>query len=153
MSIIAGIGPWIVGCIGLVALLLYFKNKRTPALGVDGGLLTPLSSKPNGVSTQANDHKRVEPLPLKSTAEKTLHALKAAAQAYGGATTLKETDNYLRIVFATPTMKYRDDAEFYIDNAAGVVHFRSASRLGYSDMGLNKARYKKLAELYASQAD
>ena len=144
---------WIVGCLALVTLVLYFKNKRTPELGIDGGLLKPLSSKPNGVSTQANDHKRVEPLPLKSTAEKTLIAIKAAVQAYGGATTLQESKNYLRIVFATPTMKYRDDAEFYIDTAGGVVHFRSASRVGYSDMGLNRARYKKLAEHYASQAD
>lgn len=146
------ITAWIGACIVLVALTLIYKNKKAPELGVDGGRFKPLSNKPNGVSTQATDHKHVEPLPLKATVEQTMRALKSAAQAYGGASTLQESENYLRLVFATQKMKYRDDAEFYIDIEGGVVHFRSASRVGYSDMGLNKARYKKLAAYYASHA-
>jgi uncharacterized protein (DUF1499 family) len=45
-------------------------------------------------------------------------------------------------------MKYHDDVEFYIDSIAQQVHFRSASRAGYSDRGLNRQRYEALAMSY-----
>jgi uncharacterized protein (DUF1499 family) len=47
-------------------------------------------------------------------------------------------------------MKYNDDVEFWLDSDAKQVHFRSASRAGYSDMGLNRTRYEAIAELYSN---
>jgi uncharacterized protein (DUF1499 family) len=34
--------------------------------------------------------------------------------------------------------------EFYVDEAAGLIHFRSASRLGEGDMGVNRQRMEML---------
>jgi uncharacterized protein (DUF1499 family) len=45
-------------------------------------------------------------------------------------------------------MRYRDDVEFWLDTESQQVHYRSSSRAGYSDMGLNRKRYNKIAELY-----
>jgi uncharacterized protein (DUF1499 family) len=51
-------------------------------------------------------------------------------------------------VFTTRLFRFKDDVEFYIDADEGQVHFRSASRVGYSDMGANRKRYQAFKELY-----
>lgn len=141
----------LVAFITLNALRIYIQNNQTPTLGVENGQLKPVSKKPNNVSTQAVDEaKRVEPLAMKGSIEETMQALKSAVESYGGASIETETGNYLYVIFTTARMKYHDDAEFWIDQENGVVHFRSASRAGYSDMGLNRSRYEALAELYSS---
>lgn len=45
-------------------------------------------------------------------------------------------------------MKYHDDIEIYFDDSTKLIQYRSASRAGYSDMGLNRERYEKLVEAY-----
>jgi len=130
---------------------IYYQNVQVPELGVNNGQLKPVSKKPNNVSSQANEEeKRVTPLPVKATTAATMNALKKAVTQYGGAEIKTETDTYLYVIFTTALMKYHDDVEFWIDETSGVVHFRSASRAGYSDMGLNRKRYEALAELYST---
>ncbi len=46
--------------------------------------------------------------------------------------------------FICTTFRFRDDVESFIDRQANVIHFRSASRVGYSDLGANRARMEKL---------
>lgn len=139
----------VVGLIIVAFGFIYFQNSKSPDLGVTEGTLKPLSGKPNGVSTQTTDpSKKVSPLPFKENAENTLQALATAVSQYGNAKVIEQEDDYLYVVFTTTLMKFRDDAEFYLDANSRQVHFRSASRAGYSDMGLNAKRYQKLAEIY-----
>ena len=140
----------LAGSLTLVGLtFVLYQTFHTPALGVTNGRFRPLSFRPNGVSTQATDPaKLVEPLPFKTDAAQTMEAIKTALESYGGYEIKKESKNYLRVVFITPTMRFRDDAEFWLDDAERVVQFRSQSRLGYSDRGLNKARYEELRKSY-----
>mgnify|MGYP003638269591 FL=1 len=77
-----------------------------------------------------------------------MRAIREAVAAYGGAEIMREEADYLRVVFVTEKMRFRDDAEFYLDAETRQVHFRSASRAGKSDMGLNGKRYERLTELY-----
>jgi uncharacterized protein (DUF1499 family) len=131
---------------------IYYQNIQTPSLGVDQGKLQPISKKPNNVSPQTDDAaKKVAPLPAKTTPAATLAAIKQAIHLYGGAVIKRETDDYLYVVFTTGKMRFHDDAEFWLDSANQQVQFRSASRAGYSDMGLNRQRYERIAELYAAQ--
>jgi uncharacterized protein (DUF1499 family) len=130
---------------------IYYQNVQVPNLGVANGKLTPVSKKPNNVSSQATDSdKLVAPLPFKATTEATMAAIKKAVEGYGGATVKSEAEDYLYVVFTTSLMKYNDDVEFWLDSDAQQVHFRSASRAGYSDMGLNRTRYEAIAELYSN---
>lgn len=132
---------------------IYYQNAQIPELGVKQGQLQPVSNKPNNVSTQSTDpEKNIPTLPTKATIEDTMDALVNAVQAYGGAEIKTRTEDYLYVVFTTKLMKYHDDAEFWIDTANKQVHFRSASRAGISDMGLNRKRYEQLAELYRDSA-
>ena len=131
---------------------IYYQNAQEPELGVEQGRLQPIDKKPNNVSTQTDDAtKRVEPLAAKESPAATLSALKKAIDLYGGGEIKRATDDYLYVVFTTGKMRFHDDAEFWLDNSTQQVHFRSASRAGYSDMGLNRQRYNRIAELYAAQ--
>lgn len=133
----------------LAFVMIYVQNSRAPTLGHNQGRLKPLSSKPNAVSTQAEDvAKRVAPWPFKADQEKTMSAILAAVKGYGGAEVISQEADYLYVVFTTEQMKFHDDAEFYLDADAREVHFRSASRAGYSDRGLNRQRHERLTALY-----
>jgi uncharacterized protein (DUF1499 family) len=143
--------------IGVVALIVIMigqmvvSNLRTPGnLGVKDGKLAPMPSSPNAASSQSDEaYYKVEPLPLKADLAKTKAALLAAVESYGGGKVIEETETYIYVVFTTPTMKYKDDLEFYISESEGLVHYRSSSRIGYSDMGLNRTRYNEIAKLYS----
>jgi uncharacterized protein (DUF1499 family) len=128
---------------------LYYQNHQVPDLGVTDGRFRPLRNTPNGVSTQASDdEKRVDTLPFKESQQATMEALVKAVSQVPGSEIKVRDDNYLYVVFTTPTMRFHDDAEFWLDPEQSKVHFRSQSRVGYSDVGLNKKRYLKITKLY-----
>ena len=56
------------------------------------------------------------------------------------------------VIFITPVMRFRDDVEFLLDEEAQVVHVRSASRVGHSDMGLNRRRYEAIRQHYLGES-
>lgn len=149
MMWLLGLGVIVVVILGVA---LSWQNSKRPSLGVHQGQLKPLSHKPNAVSTQADKPSQwVEPWPIKSDRDQTLAAIANAVASYGGGQLQQQADYYLYYVFVTPKMRFRDDVEFYIDAQQGLVHFRSASRVGYSDLGLNNARYQALRTLYQQQ--
>jgi uncharacterized protein (DUF1499 family) len=130
---------------------IYYQNAQVPNLGVNNGQLAEISVKPNNVSSQTdNQQKKVATMAFKNSQKETMVAIKKAVEQYGGGEINKESDDYLYVVFTTSLMRYHDDVEFWLDNKNKVVHFRSASRAGQSDMGLNRQRWEKLNELYSA---
>jgi len=140
----------IIGALAALFLIRVFvENNKIPALGVTDGKLAPISKKPNNVCSQTDvTAKKVKALTAKDSPESTMAALKSAVATFGGGSIKTETDDYLYVVFSTSLMKYRDDVEFWLDTANNTVHYRSSSRAGYSDMGVNRARYDKIAASY-----
>jgi len=134
----------------VMAVMMVMKNQRTPAgLGVQDGRLAEVPETPNGVSTQTTvTEKKVEPLLFAGSIEESKTKILEAVHSYGGAEIIIEEVDYLYIVFTTGTMKFKDDAEFYFDANTKEIHFRSASRVGKSDMGLNRERYDAIRQLY-----
>jgi len=133
----------------LAFVMMYVQNSRAPSLGHNQGRLKPLSNKPNSVSTQADDAtRRVAPWPFKADERTTVAAILEAVKGYGGAQVIEQEEDYLYVVFTTDLMKFKDDAEFYLDADTREVHFRSSSRAGYSDGGLNRKRHERLTTLY-----
>ena len=57
------------------------------------------------------------------------------------------TDEFLHIEFTSKIFRFVDDVEFYFDEP-GVIHFRSASRIGHSDMGVNRDRMEEIEHLF-----
>ncbi|MGY5450306.1 DUF1499 domain-containing protein [Agarivorans sp. MS3-6] len=145
---------------GLVIVLLVvpgamvYKNLNTPDnLGLQNGRLAPLASSPNGVSSFAEEaDKKVAALPFKADLKATqLAALRAFAHMPNNKV-ISRNGEYVHVVFFSPTVGYRDDVELLFDEANQQLHFRSQSRVGYSDMGINKQRYQEFVKLY-NEAD
>lgn len=145
----------IVVLIGGLSITMVYKNQKTPEnLGITSGQLAPMPSSPNAVSSQTDsEEKRVNPLSFKTDLASSKTAVLKALESYGSIEVLTNTSNYIHAIHTTKTMRYRDDIEFYFDESARVIHFRSASRVGYSDRGLNRARYNKLSSIYSSLSE
>lgn len=134
----------------IAATLLVMQNLKLPNnLGITNGKLSPLPSTPNAVSSQTEDKERyVEPLVFKTDSKTTRTALKAMLSSFKNVNIVTESDYYIHAVSISGKMRYRDDLEFFIDTNQNVVHFRSGSRVGYSDMGLNRERYNQIKQIY-----
>jgi uncharacterized protein (DUF1499 family) len=61
-----------------------------------------------------------------------------------------QSPDYLYAQCSTRWLKFTDDVEFYLDASAGVIHVRSASRIGRSDLGVNRARVEALRARFAA---
>ena len=117
-----------------------FSGKRPDNLGVKDGKLAPCPGTPNCVSSQSdNPQFKIAPLPPVSIAE-----IKKVVEAMERTKIVEERDNYLYAEFTSKIMGYVDDVEFYLDSANNVVQVRSASRLGKSDLGVNRKRVEAI---------
>ena len=142
------------GIIILIVVLAAHKNNAIPTnLGVKEGVLAPLPDSPNAVSSQTDQtEKRVEPLLFSGGLERTRTRIKQAVAEFGGAQILTEKPDYLHVVFTVPIIPFKDDVEIFFSEKDNQVHYRSASRVGYSDLGVNRKRYMRLKSLYEQRA-
>jgi uncharacterized protein (DUF1499 family) len=117
--------------------------------GIIKGKLSELPSSPNCVSSQTKDKtKFVKPFKFKGNLDKTKKAIKKVLEEYGRIKIETEDMNYIHAVSTTKIMRFKDDLEFLFDEKEKLVHFRSESRVGHSDLGLNRKRYDKFVKLY-----
>jgi uncharacterized protein (DUF1499 family) len=112
-----------------------FSGVRPNNLGIKNGELAPCPSSPNCVSTKAQDTKHaIEPIPI--------------IRSMPRISIVKTTDDYLQVEFASAVFRFVDDVEFYLDNTDKTIQFRSASRLGYSDFGVNRKRMEEISRRF-----
>ncbi len=108
--------------------------------------LKPCPASPNCVlSTAAADEKhRVAPFPFTGPAADALARVKAAALWFPRTAVVEEKPGYLKMTFTSALFRFVDDVEFEVDEAAKVVNIRSASRVGHSDLGVNRKRVEAI---------
>ena len=63
---------------------------------------------------------------------------------------IRVDENYIHAEFRSKLFRFVDDAEFYFPQDEQVVQVKSASRLGYSDLGVNRKRIEHLREVFKS---
>ncbi len=107
-------------------------------------------SSPNCVSSVADEDAshRVAPLRWTGDLAQAKARLRRAVLAAGGATFVEEADTYWHVEFRSRVFRFVDDVEFLFDLESKVVHVRSASRVGYSDLGVNRRRVEKIRSLF-----
>ncbi len=122
-----------------------FAGKRPTNLGILEGKLTPCPGTPNCVNSQSDvPQSQIEPLSYNSSPQEAMAKLKQVVEKMERTNIVTESENYLYAEFATKLMGFVDDVEFYCDDAAKVIHVRSASRLGKSDLGVNRQRVETI---------
>lgn len=107
--------------------------------------LAPCPDRPNCVSTEAEDgSQRMEPIPFDGSTEfVTARLSQVVGQMRGGEVTRREP-GYLHAEFTSTVFRFVDDVDLVVDDDAGVIRFRSASRTGHWDLGANRRRMKQL---------
>ena len=133
----------------VVRLLVRTISPKPANLGVTNGRLAECPDSPNCVSTEANDAEHVIP-PLSSDEPPAaaFERLRAIVEAQSGAELVAATDDYLRFEFTSRWMGFIDDVEFLLDRDTQAIRFRSASRLGRSDLGVNRARMEAIRRAF-----
>lgn len=110
--------------------------------------LVPCPSSPNCVSTKAQDEGHaIAPMRYHKSRLEAKEALKEAIRSLPRAKLVEEDESYLHYEFTSLLLRFVDDVEFLFDDEAKTIHFRSASRTGHSDFGVNRRRMENIREL------
>lgn len=149
---------------GLLLLALYLAallaiprlSPRPEGLGVTNGQLKPCPGTPNCITTQStrdDAYEKRTPLPMPPltarSGKKAIERLAVIVKDMPRTTIVEQTDSYLYVEFRTFAMRFVDDVEFVADEREGVIHYRSASRLGRKDFGVNGKRMESIIKQYS----
>jgi uncharacterized protein (DUF1499 family) len=105
-------------------------------------------SSPNCVSTQAQDEGHaIAPFPYRKSRAEAKEALKEALRSMPRMKLVEEDETYLRYEATSLLLRFVDDVEFLLDDETKTIHFRSASRTGYGDLGVNRKRMEQVRVL------
>jgi uncharacterized protein (DUF1499 family) len=149
----------------LVIASVYFVNlslssRKQPDLGLLNNQLRVCPATPNCVCSEAQGTgSYVEPLATTTTVNKTVGIKKDDAWitlwedakksvVENGGNIMTERDGYLHATFVTTLLRYVDDVELRLDKNKQLIHIRSASRVGRSDMGANRVRVEKIRKAF-----
>ena len=111
--------------------------------------LAPCPASPNCVSTKSKDPGHgMPPLPFLASGKASMDRLLAIVRDMKRATILSATSCYLHVEFRSALFRFVDDVEFVLDDSARLIHFRSASRTGYYDFGVNRRRMQGISDRY-----
>ncbi len=124
---------------------------RPDGLGPRDGRLAPLPSSPNAVSSQSEDaSRRVKPLAFAGDPAAALARLRRVVEAMPRTRVVTAEPSYLHVEFTSRFFRFVDDVEFLVDAETSQIQVRSASRVGYSDLGANRARVEAIREAFVA---
>lgn len=121
------------------------RGSKPDHIGIKDGKLSKCSTKPNCVCSQdSSEGHQIDPIvfqgDLKSAHEKIVQILNQDGQAE----IVDNRSDYIHAEFTSKLMRFVDDVEFYFSSDESLIHVRSASRVGHSDMGANRRRLEDI---------
>lgn len=145
--VVAGIVA--VGAGGLVVLNRRHGGRWVGSPELAQGTLAPPPETPNGVSTMAppsDETHAVEPFPIAESEADAIARLEDIVASFPGTHITERGTHYLRAEARSRLFGFIDDIDILVQH--GRVHVRSASRVGTSDMGVNRRRYETIRAQY-----
>jgi len=125
--------------------LLSCSGTRPANLGVSDAGLAPCPSSPNCVSSDAPDGRhQVSPFQLALPPDQAWPAVREAVSELPRTRIVTETRDYLHAECRSALFGFVDDLELHLRPGEKLIAVRSASRLGYSDLGVNRGRVETL---------
>ena len=125
--------------------MLSFIAKPPDSLGLRESRLAPCPATPNCVSSTSSDPKHaITPFALDRSLGAAKEELRRAATQLPRAKLISDRGNYLHFEFRSLVFRFVDDVEFHLDETTKLVHVRSASRVGHSDLGVNRRRVEAI---------
>ncbi|MBW2184580.1 MAG: DUF1499 domain-containing protein [Deltaproteobacteria bacterium] len=132
-----------------IFVLLGCSGTRPATLRVTKGRLAPRPDAPHCVSTQSEDEgHRMEPFLYTTSQAEAQEKLLTIIRSMKRTKIISIKNDYLHAECTSAFFRYVDDVEFYFDDEQKLIHFRSSSRLGYYDVGVNRRRMGKIREIF-----
>jgi len=129
----------------LTVMMVGCAGNRHSQMGVIDGRLAACPDLPNCVSSQSTDPRHaIDPLRYEGTAEKARRFLIEAVSGMKRARIVAAEERYIHAEFTSALFRFVDDVEFLLDDGTRTIHVRSASRVGYSDLGVNRRRVEEI---------
>ncbi|MCZ7584961.1 MAG: DUF1499 domain-containing protein [Deltaproteobacteria bacterium] len=133
---------------GVALLGAACSGAKPPTFGLLDGRLRDCPDSPNCVSSQTSKKSHaVRPYDTGGDPQAAWQRLRAALADYPRCKIVEENGRYMRAEFRSAVFRFVDVGEFFPDEKAGVIHVRSASMTGYSDLGVNRKRVEKIRAL------
>ena len=147
IALLVSVAAWALA----MTLLSYLSTKPT-TLGAADGQFAPCPNKPNCVCSQSTDEHAIEPLRAQGDPDAAWKRLGEVLATWPRTRVVTMTDSYLHAECTSALFRFVDDLECVLDRGAGVIHVRSASRAGHSDLGVNRRRVELLRRALADPA-
>jgi uncharacterized protein (DUF1499 family) len=93
----------------------------------------------------------MDPVRYQGSLEEAQERLLGVIRSFRQATVVQNDGIYLKVEFRSAIFSFVDDVEFEFDDAAKQIHFRSASRLGYYDFGVNRRRMESIRRQFSGK--
>lgn len=144
---------YILAAITILIIIVFFVlglvSKKGQVPGLQAGHLQPCTSTENCVISESlqGEKNTIEPLAFNGEKNEFLDKAKVVVESLGGKVVETETD-YIAAIFTSGIFGFVDDLELRVSDD-NLLHFRSASRVGRSDLGANKKRVDTLKALLA----
>ena len=134
---------FIVVCIIAISIISHIPPKQ----GLVGDRLRGGNNKPNWICSESViqsdiDH-YMNPINYKQESKEAWDSIKRVVVMLGG-NIIREDGNYLHATYTSKLFRFVDDLELRLDETDKVIHMRSSSRVGYSDLGVNRKRVEKI---------
>ncbi len=133
--------------------MLGHGSKSGEAAALVSGALTPCPDKPNCVCSEFDEDATHYIAPLHysgAPAEKAWGDISRIIEELGGQVVVNN-DDYLAATFSSSVFGFVDDVELRLDPSQKRIHVRSASRVGHSDLGVNRKRVETMTRLFTQQ--
>lgn len=138
--------------LGVALLISGCSGERPPHLGSVNSHLADCPLTPNCVSSFSKDPEhQISPLQFASTPEQLIEDLKTILHETEEAHIITIGEHYIYAEFTSKVFRFVDDVEFLLDPQTQTLHFRSASRIGHSDLGVNRERIETLKAALAQK--
>ena len=125
------------------------SGQRPNNIGVTEGKFASCPNKPNCIISQnGDDAHSIDPIVYKTSRTQAFKILKKIVKSQKRSVIIEESDNFLYAEFRSRFMGFVDDTQFYFPENESFIHVRSASRLGYSDLGVNRKRIENIRALF-----
>jgi len=129
----------------MAGLLLLVSACSSSKVGMQNNRLLPCPDSPNCVSSFETDSAHyVEPLRYEGSKADARQKLLSILNTTKRVKVVTSEETYIHAEFTSLIFRFVDDVEFYLDEKEPVIHVRSASRVGYSDLGANRKRVEEI---------
>uniref|UniRef100_A0A8J7A7S9 DUF1499 domain-containing protein n=2 Tax=Desmonostoc muscorum TaxID=1179 RepID=A0A8J7A7S9_DESMC len=129
----------------LLTLILPSATWAASSLGVDNGNLSSCPASNNCVVSQNADAKHaIDPIAYHVDRDAAKKTLLKVLTVVPRTEVIEQTDNYIHALSKSRIFQFTDDVEFYFPPNESVIHVRSASRVGESDLGVNHRRVEQI---------